>query len=415
MLMDKLKSYGVSGMAKFLFANALYSLSTALISFLSPSLLENRVYVDFIYLFQMVLFMTGIFTAGLIPGLLRYYKFDNKKYEFYYYFTALIIMLFLLIIGLFPRNFISAALKITPDSISDSLMIYLSVIFSLLFVFNRGAQTAKCNYDAILKDVMIIFVARIILLFVVKLSNLSNTYAILALLCIVPFFYELWIFVSSLTKLKKSDLTGYGDFLGFIFKISVAGVIFTATGRLFIISSKSYDPSLAAALSFAAGMTGIISIFNTTFSSVFIGKLDHRDQNGVIQYVSKIKKFFLPFLIATLLFGGGVFLFVSLIYPENTVQASVISSITVIHCALMSYVGLITLMTKTFNIMNVQIILNICAFLIVFLFVKLLSVMINEYVSYVIINSILLIMEVSLAFIVLKHVQKYSFKAEGTI
>lgn len=413
--MDKLKSYVASGMAKFLFANALYSLSTALISFLSPSLLENRVYIDFIYLFQMVLFMTGVFTAGLIPGLLRYYKLDNRKYEFYYFFTASAILIFLLILGFIRDNFVSQALKIIPSSSIESLLLYLSVIFSLFFVFNRGVQTAKCNYDAILKDVVIIFVARIILLICVKIFDISNPYLILSLVCIIPFVYELWVFIASLLGIKIFSMDNYLEFVRFIIKISIAGVIFTATNRLFIISSKSYDPSLAAALSFAAGMTGIITIFNTTFSSVFIGKLDHRNPEGVLHYIAKIKKYFIPFLLTTIILGICVFFFVTFIYPDNTVQAAIISSITVVHCALMSYIGLITLMTKTYDMLNVQILMNACAFIVVFLYVKFISVSLNEYMSYIIINAILLVVELLLAFIVLRHVEKYYPKQMKTL
>ena len=401
-----LSRYLSSGIAKFLFANALYSLTTAIISFLSPSLLENDVYVDFIYLFQMVLYLTGVFTVGLVPGLLRYYKLDNRKYEFYYYFTASLILIFLLILGLIPGNFISVALKIAPPSVHESLMIYLSVIFSLLFIFNRGAQTAKCNYEAILKDVVIIFIARIMMLICVKIFDISNPYVILSCFCVVPFIYELWVFVSSMIKINISKLDAYWDFVCFILKISITGIIFTSTNRLFIISSKSYNSSLAAALSFAAGMTGIITIFNTTFSSVFIGKLDHRNPEGVLHYIAKIKKYFIPFLFTTIILGICVFFVVTLIYPDNTVQAAIISAITVVHCALIAYVGLITLMTKTYNMLNIQILLNASAFIIVFLFVRFCSVVINKYVTYIAINAILLITEILLALIILKRVKK---------
>lgn len=397
-----------SGVPRFFVANMLYSLSTALITFLAPSLLQSSVFEDFIYLFQMVLFLTGIFTLGLIPGLLRYYKFDNHKYEFYYYITALVIIFFVLVLGFVPNNFISKALKIVPGSVAESLVIYSSVIFSLLFVFNRGNQTVKSDYNAILKDVVAIVLIRVAMLVLVHFLHLSNLYVILLLLCVAPFLHELLVFVISIFKIQVTRLDKYWEFLVFIFKISIAGVIFTATSRLFIISSKSYDVSLAAALSFAAGMTGIITIFNTTFSSIFIGRLDHRNAEGIGVYLNKIKKYLLPFLLLTLLLGLGVFLFVTLIYPDNTIQAAIISSLTVVHCALMSYLGLITLMTKTYNLLNVQILLNGLGFLIILLFVKYLSVCLNEYVSYIIINTILLMMETVLAFLVLRHIRKFN-------
>ena len=255
---------------------------------------------------------------------------------------------------------------------------------------------------------MAIVLIRVAMLVLVHFLHLSNLYVILLLLCVAPFLHELLVFVISIFKIQVTRLDKYWEFLVFIFKISIAGVIFTATSRLFIISSKSYDVSLAAALSFAAGMTGIITIFNTTFSSIFIGRLDHRNAEGIGVYLNKIKKYLLPFLLLTLLLGLGVFLFVTLIYPDNTIQAAIISSLTVVHCALMSYLGLITLMTKTYNLLNVQILLNGLGFLIILLFVKYLSVCLNEYVSYIIINTILLMMETVLAFLVLRHIRKFN-------
>ena len=67
-----------SNLFKFLLANALYSLSTALISIISPILYTNTVYESYIYIYQMVLFITGVTTAGLVPALLRYYKIDKS-------------------------------------------------------------------------------------------------------------------------------------------------------------------------------------------------------------------------------------------------------------------------------------------------------------------------------------------------
>ena len=101
-----------------------------------------------------------------------------------------------------------------------------------------------------------------------------------------------------------------------------------------------------------------------------------------------------------------MFFFVTLIYPENTLQAAIISALTVVHCALISYAGLITLMTKTYDLLNTQILLNVASFVIVWLFVKFVSGGLGEYVSYIIINSVMLLMELVLAFIVLRHVRR---------
>lgn len=405
MLFSKLGKVISLNATKFLVANVLYSISTALITFLSPSFLPNEVYEDFIYLYQMTLFLIGVFTIGLVPGLLRFYKLDKTRYTFYYYLTILIIVLILLLLGCFPQNFLSNSLKISTDSLSNSLIQYCGVIFSLFFIFNRGVETAKSNYNTIFIASLIIFVARLIMLYCIKLCNIDNPYYILFLLCVLPFTYEMISFIRGVVKQKICGLNGYAEFLGFILKVSIVGIIFSSTSRLYIIDSKTSDPSLAAALSFAAGLTGIISILNTTLSSYFIGTLDHRNSDNINDYINKVKRYFLPFLLITFLLGIVIFFFVSYIYPENTIQAAILSSITVIHCAFIFYIGLITLLTKTYNKLNIQILINIITFVMVWFFVRFISKDLSPYLNYILINGIILLMELILAFIILRQIK----------
>ena len=397
-----------SGFTKFFIANAFYSASTALITLFSPSFLNNSVYTDFIYLFQMVLFLTGIFTLGLVPGLLRFYKLDNNRYSYYYYITIAFIIGILLSLGFFPQNFLSHALNITTPSISSSLIIYGSTVLGLLFIFNRGVEVARSNYGTILRHSLLIFVVRLALLFLIKYSNVSSPYVVLFLLCVLPFVYEMIIFLIAISKQKRCSLKGYVDFLIFIIKIALGGIIFSATSRLYIISSRALDPTLAASLSFASGLTGIISLFNTTIINVFIGKLDHRDHGGITKYLNKVKVNLFPFLFIAFLLGIAVFAFVVLIYPENSMQASILSSLTVVHCASLSYLGLITLLAKTYNLLNRQIIVNIITYILVWIFVKIVADSLNPYIAYFIINGIIFLMELIFALTIIRYIKKIS-------
>ena len=84
-----LKSFTNNNLFLFICANALYSASTGLINILSPILLKQATYEQFIYIFQNIIFLTTLFTAGFIPTLLRFYKYDKETYKFYYQFSFL--------------------------------------------------------------------------------------------------------------------------------------------------------------------------------------------------------------------------------------------------------------------------------------------------------------------------------------
>lgn len=405
-VISKIIEFSKKDISLFLYANALYSLSTGLISLLSPVILPVRAYEEFIYLFQIILFLTGVCTGGLVPALLRFHKLDTLKYKYYYTLITGLIYAVLIVLGFFPHNPISRLLNIEVESIGENLTIYGSIIFSLLYIFNRGVLTAESSFRKLTVNIAIILVFRLAALFVVYFLGITSIPSILFLICILPFSYEAVFFIKSSISLKTFRLShGFYEFLFFTLKICAIGIIFLATSRLFVISAKGYDNSLAAALSFATGLTGIIHILNTTFNSYFIGKLDSRNPVSVRNYISRIIKKLPLFLIAAAVLSAGFYAFVMLIYPDNTQEAALISAITIAQSAIILYLGMITLLTKTFNLLNIQLALNVLAFILVFTVVNVFSKSIGSITTYVIINSIILLCELILAVIVICNIK----------
>ena len=353
----------------------------------------------------MVLFVSSICTAGLVPALLRYYKISKEVYKFYYLLSTFIILLALVIVGFFPSNPLNLMLNLRVKTISDSIIISMSVICSLIFIFNRGLQTAKESFGRIVISVLVILILRIVALAVSAIFKIENINVILLLICVIPFIYDIYLYLKELVLIKKYDLSQYFEFILYCFKISLAGVIFILTSRLYLISSKSYDSSLAASLSFAASFTGVISILNTTFTSYFIGKLDHRNYIGIAVYLKKIKDKALLFILLSVVVSVLVSLFVKIIYPENSIQAAVICLITVFQSAVVSYIGMVTLLAKTFNLVHLQILLNLLCYILVFMFVNLFAAHMSEYVAYMIVNFIMLMNEALLAMWVIKRIK----------
>mgnify|MGYP000686134221 CR=1 FL=1 len=402
-----LKSFTNNNLFLFICANALYSASTGLINILSPILLKQATYEQFIYIFQNIIFLTTLFTAGFIPTLLRFYKYDKETYKFYYQFSTLIIYIVLFIFSFWQQNPILLLLKISTYSTQENLIIFSSIIASLLFIFNRGYATAENKYKPMILNITIIAIVRTFALILIYYYNISNIYLILIAVCILPFIGELFFFIKKLTLTHICSFANYKQFILFSLKISIAGIIYLITNRLFLIATKSINDTLAASVSFSIGLVGILHIFNTSFVSYFIGKLDAREPSLITQYLQKIKRatpFFITFLVTICTL---TFLFVYIYYPNNTINTAIISTITIFQSAIITYIGLITLLTKTYNMLNVQICINFICLIIVFIltnyFINLFPNIISLYCT---INIIIILGEYSLAKFVLKQHKK---------
>lgn len=127
--------------------------------------------------------------------------------------TSTVVYAVLLLLGLFVDNPLSAVLKITRSSLSENFIIYLSVAFSILYVFNRGLLTAQNRYKNITVGIVIIFVIRIVALLLIARLRITNFNLILLSLCILPFSYELVAYLKSVLKVSWSPLKDYGAFL----------------------------------------------------------------------------------------------------------------------------------------------------------------------------------------------------------
>lgn len=408
-IISKIRKLATGNLSLFLFANALYSLSTGLINLLSPFILDAKVYEDFIYVFHNIMMLTTIFVLGLVPTMLRFYKYDKEKYSCYYLLTSTVVYAVLLLLGLFVDNPLSAVLKITRSSLSENFIIYLSVVFSILYVFNRGLLTARNKYKNITVGIVIIFVIRMFSLFIIARFGIKDFNVILLSVCILPFLYEAVIYLKSVLKISrcsfKDSFKDYGAFIIFSVKISIVGILFTSTNQIFLVHAKGVDGSMAAALSFAGGLVGIINILNSTMSSYFLGKLDARDEASIKSYLDKVGGFRFYYFLALLIVCSLIFAVIFNIYPTNASQVAWLCVVTLLQTGIIFYIGLYSLMTKTFNLLNRQLLINLLCFGTVFVIVRIFPFSAEFVVlEYSVVSGVIILFELMVARMVLRYI-----------
>lgn len=405
-IFSRLKDLATGDLSLFLFANALYSLSTGLINISAPWILDAKIYEDFIYVFQNVMLLTSICATGIVPTLLRFHKYSQKKYDNMFYWTTFGIIGLLLICGLFPNNILSRTLRINRQSYIENILIYISVIFQLLYIFNRGILTARNRFAEITKGIVVIFVLRAIALFIIAEFKIDSFNLILASVGILPFVNELTVYIRNFITIKvRFCFDGYWKFLFFAAKVSIIGILTGLTSQIFIVYTKGISDSTAAALSFSAGLIGIIGIFNATMNSYFIGKLDARCIDSIKAYLRKIKRFSPIYIVALFVICLCVAFLVNMYYPSNSFLAALFCFITIFKAGLWFLLCMTTLLAKTLNMLNIQAILNFACFCSVFIITKEdfwgLGNIIGQYI---IVCSIILINESLVAFCVVRKV-----------
>lgn len=404
-IISKIRKLATGNLSLFLFANALYSLSTGLINLLSPFILDAKVYEDFIYVFHNIMMLTTIFVLGLVPTMLRFYKYDKEKYSCYYLLTSTVVYAVLLLLGLFVDNPLSAVLKITRSSLSENFIIYLSVVFSILYVFNRGLLTARNKYKNITVGIVIIFVIRMFSLFIIARFGIKDFNVILLSVCILPFLYEAVIYLKSVLKISRCSFKDYGAFIIFSVKISIVGILFTSTNQIFLVHAKGVDGSMAAALSFAGGLVGIINILNTTMSSYFLGKLDARNEASIKSYLDKVGRFRVYYFLALFIVCSLIFAVILNIYPTNASQVAWLCVVTLLQTGIIFYIGLYSLMTKTFNLLNRQLLINLLCFGTVFVIVRIFPFSAEFVVlEYSVVSGVIILFELMVARMVLRYI-----------
>lgn len=349
----------------------------------------------------MILLLNGITGFGITTSLLRNHSIDKNSSYYYSTITIFIVQIILLILAFFPNNYLSKSINIEDLDIKEHFVFYLSAVFINIFVFNRAFMNAENNFLLMLKTISAITIIRFLGLAIFYLFNINDTKIVLISLFVFPFIFEIIYFSQKLvrscnSKLKYSKIK-YITFMSFSIKTFLAGSIFIATGKLFLIHLKDIDINFASVLAFSSGFVGIIGLFNFSFTNYFIGKLNSDNLEDILLFKSRIKKYTLHYfaLIFLVLIGTNIFLY--FFYSMFDSDVLFVASILICQTGVISYFGFTNILTKSFDLLYYDLAINILRFICVFVVIKVFSTQISFLHTLLFISIIMITGEIVLS------------------
>lgn len=347
----------------FFMANILISVSTMIVNILLPKILPTEVFTDFIYIFQMVFFLTTVFQIGLVVSLYHFIERDRQRTLNIYYLSVGSLMLLLFMFAFWPNNPLLLAVNLNSMSRNQQITFFASLIASEIFLYNKGKNIADKDYRYMMKISVIAFILRMIGLAVIGLANITNTSLILAVVFIIPFAQDIRDFaVNSIRYIHLRLVSGnlLRQIFVYSFKVWIISALFTISDRLFLISTKGLDVSFTTALAFSSGFVGIISLFNSCFTNYFISSLSTTRMEEITRHIGRLIKLAPLYILILLVVCGLASGSISLIYPDMGMMAPVLAFIILLRTGLISYFGMFSLLTKVLNMLDIEIILNVC-------------------------------------------------------
>ncbi len=367
-------------------SSLIYSFSTYVVTFLIPYKLNVKSMADFSATLNTVMMLSFIFEFGVVTSFLRFNQLYKTTKYVNAYIQLFIFLLMFVIAESFLGDYLDKFFGLQNVDVSQSI-VYLSTFAVLSWVYFKNIFLANKEIKTIFNNALILTGVRVATVAQILLSNKSYSVdEIYLLLFILPFvlviFYNL-----------KYDLLSFKESLKFIgnpihrdifFKRLKSIVIFAittyfisilyvyATRYALIYLTKENATKLVAELGYAMSLGGIVVIFSVSIRSYIISKFNISNVEAIKEYIAKVKSYAFKFIIFSLIFSAAVGLFVELIKPSYmSSRAALFTAIMVETLLLSAYLGLFSVLSKTFNFNNLELRLNILRLILVVLSVHL--------------------------------------------
>lgn len=375
-MLAKVKSSIKSPFILFLLCNVIYSSTTFAFNIIFPLIFPKTFYDEFIYIFQMILFLVSLSGFGLMTALLAHYQTSPLQTFSNYFLSSGIVLLLILSIGFFPNNPISNWIHLDMDNRWTHLIFYISVILSSQFLFNRSVMNAEKQFQLMLKNILLITLLRLIGLFWIVYTNSTSILTVLTALFIIPFLLEPFLFlrrmIVSFQQAPPALDKSLVKFLSFSMQVFASGAIFILCDRIYLISLKESSTTLASTLSFAFGFIGIISVFNAAFTNYFLGKINPHSTSEIKSFQKKIRHYCTHYFILSITISLLICTFVYVTY-DSEISTILIILILILKTAIISYFGFTNILTKTLKIQQFDLFINVLRLALVYIIINLLN------------------------------------------
>lgn len=420
---NKLKGKLLGETSWFLVSNLIYSASTYLVGFLIPYLLNTDYMAFYSSGNQILMVLAFIFEFGFSVSFLRFYQID-KSTKYINSYLQTILFFFIILVGFYFSRFFDRIFNIDELPVDPSLFYFL-VIAQLAWVFIKNWLLAIGKIKTLVLHSVIILVLRVLfLVHLYWLKEFSIRQLFLETL-LFPFaialVHLLWvntvIMLESRTLIKKLSFAVLKDaasrvyaFLRFSILTYISGFLYLYTVRYMVIYMTGKNNTVVADLGYAMTFIGIILVFYTTFRSYLIARLSMDKAGFIASYIRGLKSmagYFLVFIVFTSLLLAYI---VYLIKPGYlTFNAVIFSFILFLSNFLNVYLGLFTVLSKTYDYNKLEVVLNIIRFLLVVLITNLI---VEQYIitGIVLINVSMVMIEFIFARILIKRIEYVQIK-----
>jgi hypothetical protein len=341
---------------------------------------------DFSATLNTVMMLSFVFELGVVTSYLRY----NQLYSATKYINAFIqLSIFLLIIIISQTllgDYLDQFFGMHNIDISKGL-VYFSAFAILNWVFFKNIFLSNKKIKVILFNAIFLTSVRVLLLGYILISSTKfSINDIYLYLFVIPFIViisfnlkhdlskikESFSFLSNKTHLKIFAKRAK-DIVKFSITTYIISILYVYTTRYALIYlTKENATELIAELGYAMSFGGVILIFSVSIRSFLISRFNISDTKAIKEYITKMKSYGVKFIVFSLLFSMMLGCIVCEIRPDYmSARVGVFTAILVESYLLSAYLGLFSLLSKTFNFNNLELRLNIIRLVLVLIVVKL--------------------------------------------
>jgi hypothetical protein len=206
---------------------------------------------------------------------------------------------------------------------------------------------------------------------------------------------------------KKIFFTRFKKILIFSLTTYVISILYVYTSRYPILYlTKESATKLLAELGYATSFGGMIIVLSVSIRSYLISKFNISNTDEIRLYIKKMASYKYLFIFGSLLFSFLMALFVYIIKPSYlSMDTAIFVFILVESYLASSYLGMFSLLSKTFNFNNLELKLNIIRLILVAIWVHTMLLR-SPIVGFLGLNLSMVLVELFFAKIVLDRVKK---------